>query len=42
MCTEGLFSSGPVGSAKFIVRTLKSPPRLDAEAGRKDYSEQKR
>jgi hypothetical protein len=42
VCTQGLFSSGPVGSAKFIVRTLKSPPQLDSQAGRKDYSEQKR
>jgi hypothetical protein len=42
ICTEGLFSSGPVGSAKFIVRTLKSPPTLDAQAGRRDYSQQKK
>jgi len=42
MCTQGLFTGGPVGSAKFIVRTLKSPPRLDSQAGRLDYSEQKR
>jgi hypothetical protein len=41
VCTEGLFSGGPVGNAKFIVRTLKSPPALDAQVGRKDYSEQK-
>jgi hypothetical protein len=41
VCTEGLFSGGPAGSAKFIVRTLKSPPKFDTQVGRKDYSEQK-
>lgn len=42
LCTEGLFTGGPAGSAKFIVRVLKSPPTLDAQAGRKDYSGLKR
>jgi hypothetical protein len=41
MCTDSMFTGGPVGSAKFIVRTLRSPPRLDATVGRKDYSEQR-
>lgn len=41
MCTESMFTGSPVGSAKFIVRSLRSPPRLDATVGRKDYSEQR-
>lgn len=28
-CTSGLFSGGPIGSAKAIVRNLKTPPPTD-------------
>lgn len=41
LCTDAFFTAGPVGSAKFIVRSLKSPPTSDARVGRKDYSEQR-
>jgi hypothetical protein len=41
MCTDSVFTGGPVGSTKFIVRTLRSPPRLDNTTGQRDYSEQR-
>jgi hypothetical protein len=38
MCTDSMFTGGPIGSPKLIVRTLRTPPRIDHETGRADYS----
>jgi hypothetical protein len=38
MCAASIFSPRPVGSREYILRTLRTPPQIDHETGRKVFT----